>query len=162
MDLQIDRVDIDSVVPNSVVHEQDDIIIAACPPTMIPLIWDRAAPLLELPIALAHGEVTLDTMKKKLLMGESLLITVSRGTEIIAVNTVEVRHFESGLKALYIPLIGGTEMEEWMDRFLNIVSAIGKDLGCTELRGIAARKGWIRRLKPLGWSEVSTIIKCDI
>ena len=156
MDLQIDRVDIDSVAP------ADNIIIAACPCTMILLIWERVVPLLELSIALAHGEVTINTLKQKLLRGEALLITVSRGADIIAVNTVEVRHFESGLKALYIPLIGGTEMEEWMDRFLNIVSAIGKDLGCTELRGIAARKGWIRKLKPRGWSEVSTIIKCDI
>lgn len=53
-------------------------------------------------------------------------------------------------------------MNEWMDRFLDIVKAIAKDFNCTELRGIAARKGWMRKLKPLGWSEVSTIIKCDV
>jgi hypothetical protein len=150
MDLQEHRLDTDSV------------IIAAVPASMIPLVWDRVVPQLEKPIALSHGEVTLDSIKARIMSGDVLLITVSRGIEIIAVNTVEVRESESGLRALYIPLIGGSEMEEWMDRFLKIVKAIAKDFNCTELRGIAARKGWMRKLKPLGWSEVSTIIKCDV
>lgn len=150
MDLQIDRM------------EPDNLIIAAVPQTMLDLVWDRVVPHLEKPIALSHGEVTLESIKKRLLSGDVLLITVSRGTEIIAVNTVEVRTCESGLRALFIPLIGGSEMDEWMDRFLDIVKAIAKDFNCTELRGIAARKGWMRKLAPLGWSEVSTIIKCDV
>lgn len=150
MDLQVNRMD------------SDNLVIAAIPQTMIDLIWDRVAPQLERPIALSHGEVTLESIKRRLITGDVLLITVSRGTEIIAVNTVEVRESESGLRALYIPLIGGSEMEDWMDRFLDIVKAIAKDFNCTELRGIAARKGWMRKLKPLGWSEVSTIIKCDV
>lgn len=142
--------------------DTDNIVIAACPATLIGLIWDRVVPHLEKPIALSHGEVTLESIKARIMSSDVLLITVSRGTEIIAVNTVEVRTSESGLRALYIPLIGGSEMNEWMDRFLDIVRAIAKDFNCTELRGIAARKGWMRKLKPLGWSEVSTIIKCDV
>jgi len=150
MDLQVDRL------------ESDNLVIAAVPQTMIGLIWDRVVPHLEKPISLSHGEVTLDSIKRRLISGDVLLITISRESEIIAVNTVEVRESESGLRALFIPLIGGSEMNEWMDRFLDIVKAIAKDLNCTELRGIAARKGWMRKLKPLGWSEVSTIIKCDV
>ena len=142
--------------------DTDNIVIAAVPQTMIELIWDRVVPQLEKPIALAHGEVTIESIKERLLEGDVLLITVSRGTEIIAVNTVEVRISESGLRSLFIPLIGGTEMDEWMDRFLRIVKALAKDYNCTELRGLAARKGWMRKLEPLGWSEVSTIIKCDV
>lgn len=144
------------------VVKDDSLVIAAVPITMLPLIWDRVVPLIDKPIALSHGEVTIDSIKARLYAGEALLLTVSRGSEIIAVNTVEIRTAESGLRTLYIPLIGGHEMESWMYRFLEVAKAIAKDFNCTELRGIAARKGWMRKLAPLGWSEVATIIKCDV
>mgnify|MGYP001074508027 CR=1 FL=1 len=150
MDLQVDRVD------------TDRIIIAAVPPTMIPLIWDKVEPEILKPIKLSHGEVTLESAKHRLETGQSMLITVSRGTKILAVNTVEVREFESGVRTLAIPLIGGSEMDQWMDRFLEIVKAIAKDLNCTELRGVAARKGWMRVLRNKGWEELSTIVKCNV
>lgn len=142
--------------------DTDRLIIAAVPPTMVPLIWDKVIPHISKPIELSHGEVTLESIKRRLEIGEAMLITVSRGTELIAVNTVEVQEAESGLRTLAIPLIGGSEMDKWMDRFLEIVKAIAKDLGCSELRGIAARKGWMRLLAPKGWEEVSTIIRCDV
>lgn len=150
MDLQINRLDTDRV------------IISAVPPSLVPLIWDKVLPHIEKPIKLSHGEVTVESIKKRLEIGQAMLITVSRGTTIIAVNTVEVREYESGVRTLAIPLIGGSEMNEWMDRFLDIVKAIAKDLNCTELRGIAARKGWMRVLRSKGWEELSTVIKCNV
>jgi len=141
---------------------KDGLIIAAVPQTMIHLIWDMVAPHLARPIALSHGEVTLESIKRRLIEGEALLLTVSRGADVVAVNTLEVRTSESGLRTLYIPLIGGSEMDDWMYRCIEVARAIAKDFNCTELRGIAARKGWMRKLAPMGWSEVATIIKCDV
>lgn len=138
------------------------LIIAAVPLTMIDLIWDRVEPILALPVAKAHWELTLEAIKDKLKRGEALLMTVSRGSHIIAAATIEVRTFDTGNKALYIPLVGGTEMDSWMHRFLDICKAIAKDFGCEELRGIAVRKGWLRKLCDLGWEEVSVTIKCKV
>ena len=142
--------------------DTDNLIISAVPSNMVDLIWDKVIPHIEKPIALSHGEVTLSSIKQRLLLGEAMLVIVCRKSDIIAVNTVEVQVAESGLRTLAIPLTGGSEMEKWMDRFLEIVKAIAKDLGCSELRGIAARKGWMRLLAPKGWEEVSTIIRCDV
>ena len=153
MGVQIDWLDTDSV---------SNYTIAACPCTIIDLIWDKVKHILELPINLSHGEATLTSTYNKLKSGESLLITISDKDVVIAVCTIEVRTFESGIKALYIPLIGGKNMNLWMDRFIEIAKGIAKDFGCTELRGIAVRKGWMRKLQPLGWEEVSTVIKYNI
>ena len=138
------------------------LIIAAVPCTMIDLIWDKVDHILARPIAKAHRELTIESLYAKLKSGEALLMTVSRGSEVIAAATLEVRTFESGMKALYIPLVGGTDMDSWMLRFLEIAKAIAKDFGCEELRGVAARKGWLRKLQDLGWEEVSVAIKCKV
>ncbi len=138
------------------------IIISACPVTLVELVWPKVEPCLALPIAKANGEVTMETTKAKLLSGEALLMIVSRGTDVLAAATIEVRTYESGQRGLYIPLVGGREMDLWMFRFLDIAKAIAKDHNCSELRGIAVRKGWLRKLKDLGWEEVSTIIKCNV
>lgn len=133
--------------------------ISAVPVTMLDLVWDRAAPLLKLPIDLSADELTLDSVYQRIKSGNTLLLTVSNGPDIIAVVTAEIRSFDTGMKALYLPLIGGTDMENWFDRMHDIAAAIAKDFDCQELRGIAVRKGWLRVLKDKGWSEVSTIVK---
>lgn len=140
----------------------DDYIIAAVPATLIDVIWDKIVPLIMKPIKLSHGEASLDSIHKKLKTGDNLLLTISRGTDIVGIITLDIRVFESGLRTLYLPLIGGTEMFNWMDRALSICEAIAKDFDCTELRGIAVRKGWMRLLEKRGWEEVSTTIRCPI
>lgn len=142
--------------------EQTGIVVSAVPCTLIDLLWEKVSAILARPIALAHNEVTIDSTYKKLKSGESMLMVVSRGEYVLAAATLEVRELESGLRALYIPLVGGVEMDNWMERFLLICKAIAKDLNCTELRGIAVRKGWLKKLNSFGWEEVSTMIKCKV
>lgn len=136
--------------------------IAAVPWEMIDLIWDRVAPLIQKVVEKAHGEITLDSVKARLKTGNSLLITISRGSDIVAVNTMELRIMDSGLRAMFIPITGGSELDGWMDQFLEVAKALAKDYNCTELRGLAVRKGWMRVLEKQGWEEVHTIIKCDL
>jgi hypothetical protein len=50
-------------------------------------------------------------------------------------------------------------MEFWKDDFLKLAEALGKDYACSELRGMAARKGWLPKLKPYGWEEVFTTVR---
>lgn len=140
----------------------DNLIIAAVPATLIEVLWDKVTPHLQRVVDVAHGEITLDSVKAKLIRGDALLITISDQDSIIAVNTMEVRYFDSGRKAMFIPITGGDNLDLWMDRFLKVAKAIAKDHGCDELRGLAVRKGWMRKLAPYGWEEVHTVISCKI
>ena len=137
-------------------------IIAAVPATMIELVWDKVTPHIDRVIEVAHGELTRESLFKRLISGNTLLITISLGADIVACNTLEVRTFDSGTKALFIPVVGGYDLDEWMPEFLVIAKAIAKDYECTELRGLAVRPGWTKKLKPHGWENVHMVIKCDL
>ena len=136
--------------------------IGAVSSHLVDIVWDQVVPHLERVVKVAHGEITLDSVKDQLIKGDALLITISDGPDIIAVNTLEVRNLSSGLKVLYIPITGGDRMDEWMDEFLKVAQAVAKDFNCTRLRGLAVRKGWMRVLKQHDWHEVHTVIECNL
>ncbi len=140
----------------------NDLIIAAVPSNMINIIWDKVEPLLEMVVRKSPEDIVAEVTKEELLKGALLLVTISRGTDIIAVNVLDVRTLDSGIKVLYIPITAGSEMDLWIDRFLEIATAIAKDYNCVELRGLAVRNGWLRKLKPHGWEELFTTIRYKI
>jgi len=137
-------------------------IISAVPPSLLSVMWKQCAPLLLKVVDVSHGEITLQSTKERLEQGRSLLLIVVKEDVVVSATVIEVREFDSGKKALYLPLMGGYEMDEWGDQMLFVAKAIGRDFGCTELRGLAARNGWIRKLKSRGWEEVSVAISCKI
>jgi hypothetical protein len=139
-----------------------DLTIAAVPCTMIDLIWDKVVPFMKMVEEKSPEDVVGEVVKEELIKGNQLLATISRGSDIIAINVLEVRTLDTGIKVLYIPITAGAEMELWLDRFLGIAEAIAKDYNCVELRGLAVRNGWLRKLKPYGWEELFTTIRYKI
>jgi len=137
----------------------DEIVISAISADKIDLIWPLVEHHLQRVVDVAHGELTLYSIKGRLQDGMSILITINKGSEIIAVNTLEIRDFDSGLRALFIPITGGDYLDEWKDMFLDVAKSIAIEHGCDELRGIAVRDGWLRKLKPDGWEPLHQIIR---
>lgn len=139
-----------------------DLAIAIVPCTMIELIWDKVEPLIKMVQEKAPDDIDISVVKDDLILANQQLITISRGTEIIAVNVLALKTLDTGVKALYIPITAGEELDEWIDRFLEIVIEIAKGYGAMELRGIAIRPGWLRKLKSHGWEESFTTIRYKI
>lgn len=137
-------------------------IIAPVPITMLDHIWSKAVPHLQKVVDKSPTELSLETIKKALLSGNQMLITISDGDDVIAVNVLEKVTFATGLSVLNIPITGGARMEEWMERFLNLAHLIAQDLDCTELRGMAVRPGWLKKLKAYDWEPVFTVIRCPV
>ena len=136
--------------------------IAALPVTLIELLWDRLEPFIDNVVRYSHNEATTETAKEQMLAGNVLTVVVCEDQEIIALTLLEIRTFDTGEKALFIPIFGGSKMAEWTDQMLNVLHAIAKDFGCTQLRGIGARKGWVRYLKTKGWEEYSVTVGCEV
>lgn len=136
--------------------------LAVVPVGLVPLLWSQMEPLILLAAELTPEEVCMKSVKLKLFKGETMPLIVYEDEKIIAVNILELQHFETGLKALVATLVGGTRMEEWGLQVLELEKKIAKDVGCHELRGFAARKGWMRKLVHLGWEEIHTTIRCKI
>lgn len=140
----------------------NDYVISAVPVTLVDVVWPQCIKHVQRVVDRAHGDITLESVKAKLMSGNALLITISKGSEIIAVNTMEVRTMDSGEKIMFIPITGGEGLNEWMPRFLDVAKAIAKDYGCSKLRGMSVRPAWERVLKPHGWKNVHMIIECNI
>lgn len=137
-------------------------IIGIVPQTMVELIWDKVFPLIDMVQEKAPDDIVTGVVYDELISGKKLLVTISSGTEVIAINVLDVRTLDTGTKVLYIPITAGSHMEEWLEDFLEIAKAVAKDFNCVELRGLAVRNGWIKKLKPLGWEELFTTIHCKL
>ena len=139
-----------------------DINISAVPPSLIDVIYPMVEHHMIRAIARAENDITSETTKRRLKNGEAMLIVICDDDEIIAVNTLEVTEFETGHRALYIPITAGERMSEWLDDFLKMAMDIARDLNCVELRGISCRPGWIKALKSHGWYNINTVIGCKV
>jgi hypothetical protein len=139
-----------------------ELVIAAVPASMIDLVWEQVTPLIQKVIDKAPDDVTLEATRENLINANTLLVTVSRGAKIVAVNILNVQVLDSGKRVLTIPVIGGEEMREWMDRFMEIAEQIAKDFDCTAIRGFAAREGWARVLEPYGYKKLHTVLQYEI
>ena len=142
--------------------KQVELVISAVPCTMIDMIWDKVEPLVQLVVEKSPEDIVSEVTKDHLVNGDLLLITISRGSDIIAINVLDIRTLDSGIKALYVCITSGSEMSLWMDNFLEFVIAIAKSHNCIEIRGFAVRNGWIRKLKPYGWEELFVTLRYKI
>lgn len=140
----------------------DNYIISPVPLPLVEVLWPMCVKHVQRVVARVPDEITVESVKKKILSGDSMLITVSKGSEIVAINTLEVHTFDTGHKVMFIHLVGGDDWDDWGSRFLALAKVIAKDYGCTELRGMSVRPGWVRKLSKQGWETLHTNIKCKI
>jgi hypothetical protein len=137
-------------------------VLAAIPANLLNIVWDKIEPILDRVIEVSNRELTTDGVKRRALLGETLIVTICLDNVIIAVTVLDIVQFDSGLRAMYIPVVGGDYMDEWLEESFEVAKAIAKDFNCSEVRGLAARKGWLRRLKDMNWEEITTVIRCPV
>jgi len=139
-----------------------ELSISAIPANLINQVWGQVKPLLERVTEKAPDDVSVYAVRERLYAGSTVLVTISEGDTIVAINTLTVETLDSGMKVLFIPITAGDRMDEWLERFLDVARDIARDHGCEELRGLSVRKGWMRVLKEHGWAESHVIIKCKV
>ncbi len=139
-----------------------ELTIALVPANMIELVWVQAEPLIKTVVDKAPDDLAIEAIKDRLMRGATAMVTISDGTEIVALNVVTIETLDTGMKVMFIPITAGTRMDEWLTPFLDIAKKIAKDYDCTELRGLSVRKGWMKVLKEYGWEESHVVIKCKV
>lgn len=123
------------------------IVQTVVPAVLVTFIWPHIEAYISDVVDVSSGELSMDGVKNNMLKGGCTTVLIVDDDSIIGVCTLEEHIFDSGLKALYIPIIGGERIDEWGVSFFESCIDVGKNLGCTELRGLAARTGWMRKLK---------------
>jgi hypothetical protein len=134
------------------------------PPLLVPTVWPSVVQYVTPVTYVSAGDLTDESVKSDLTAGVSIAIAVLSGTTVIGLCTLQVHTFNSGLKCLYVPIIGGERIDEWGEEFFCMCKDFAKQAGCTELRGCAARGGWLRKLKQhdLNWESCYEVIKYDL
>jgi hypothetical protein len=135
--------------------------IAALPQTLIEPMWSAVEPHLARVTDIVSDETTTKHIREKALTGEVLIIVICKGADIIAAMTADIRTYDTGLKALHIPQLGGDDFFEFRDQLDLVITAIAKDFGCDQLR-VIGRRGWVKALKDLGWEEQYVVLKKDL
>ena len=140
--------------------------IIEVPPGRLEELWkDHIAPIMALPVEKSNGEVTMETTYNRIKQGIARLFIVIEDGKVIGLNTFEIRVFDSGVKALYSPMMGGVEnkmMEGWGEVMHELSIQMAKNHGCREIRAICARTGWLKVLKKQGWKEEHTIMSLGV
>tara|TARA_R110002126_G_C10279760_1_gene484941 strand:+ start:42 stop:461 length:420 start_codon:yes stop_codon:yes gene_type:complete len=132
------------------------------PVALVPFFIDKVVELLKPAIDLSNGECTAKSVRLRLIEGRNILILVVDKGHISMAITADTIQFESGKKVLALPLMGGSGLDQLSNDFMPFVQNLAKSLGCTEIYGYAARKGWLRKLKDYNWSEFRYLIKNEV
>jgi hypothetical protein len=124
--------------------------------------WNDILPHIERVVDLSNNEFTPESIKFRAVSGNGLMIAVYDNATIVAVTTAEVVTYDSGLKSLLVPIFAGDGLYEWGEDWLKLHKDIASQLECQELRGMAARSGWMKVLKDYGFKESYAVITMPI
>lgn len=120
---------------NAVV-EQLDTQIGGVPPEHVMAVWDRIEPLLQRVVKPDTGH-TLDSVRYALLTGAMQLWVIEDFLGLV-LTSIEDRPAE---KILFVPFMVGDNMKLWLDDWIEVQEAFGREHGCVALE-FSGRKGW--------------------
>lgn len=138
-----------------------DYLLAAITPDNLHRVWDECVPHIERVVEASHGDITLASTRNRIVAGDLQLFAIHRHGEVVAVFCTDVQILESGMRALRVPIIGGDEMDGWIDQAVNAWRVLAKELMCDCVRGVG-RAGWARRLKSYGVEAAHVVYQLDI
>ena len=144
------------------IMKEHDLTLATVPANLTDLLWDKIEPFIEMVASKASDDIVTSVIKEQCRLGNQMPLVIYRGSDIVSVSIMTVRTLDSGIKALYIPIVSGSEIDTWDEDYMALLTKIAKAYGCTELRGMSIRKGWMTKLKPFGWEEMFTTVRCKL
>jgi hypothetical protein len=113
--------------------------------------WPIAGPLLQKVVDAAPEELTLAGIHGRIVSGEENLALVMNDQGVaVAAFTIGIQTFDTGMKSLSIPVIGGEGLPRWIGDITEEVQELAATYGCKQIRAYGARKGWLRAFREYG------------
>lgn len=135
------------------------LLIEVVPLELIDELWPQFKPYLDKVVEVAHGEVLIDEVYKRLQSGEEVIVGVFDGATVVGCCVLGISVFETGKKVLQMPYCGGQNMKDWIAEGFELVKQIAKGQDCTHIRG-CGRAGWDRVLPDL--VKIRTVYECEV
>jgi len=128
--------------------------IAVIPMDRIRDAWPLAEPFLMKVVAVAPSELTLEGIQGRVLAGEEhLILVMSDEMKVVAAFTVGIQEFDTGVKSLSIPVIGGESLPEWLPDVTEQIKALAIAMGCQQVRAYGCRPGWLKVFQQYGATD---------
>jgi hypothetical protein len=122
-----------------------EIKVVAVPPEMIEGIWPKFEAFIAEAIKYSHGDLCEEGLKERLQAKEEVLLAVVEDDQVLAGCVATTRVLDSGRKILYVPVMGGERMDEWLQLGLDALKTLESTLGCEGIRA-CGRPGWAKAL----------------
>lgn len=123
-------------------------------------VWQQVEPHVERALEHAFDDMTPTQVLGMLLTEKLSLVLVTKGDVVIASMTFEICEFAAG-KVCHIMTVGGDDLETWVEEFVEIWKAIGRETGCSHL-SIKGRKGWERYARKHGFKHSYTYMRLEL
>jgi hypothetical protein len=124
----------------------------------IDAVWPHVAPMLK--AVMAENDYDLPDIRKHLKeRGMQLWCVFGHGIPKAACVT-EVLGYPRRKVAL-VRLLAGGGLDSWLDLLPEVLEIWAKDMGCTRLR-ISGRRGWRRRLEPMGYRFLCETVEKEL
>lgn len=88
----------------------------------------------------------------------SLWVAHTEEMKIIAFATTRFIDYDD-VKLMGIELVGGEDLDEWLEDGQRIMAKFAMENGCDGLEGYGRGAAWARKLKHHGWTPCSTMIE---
>ena len=135
--------------------------VSGIPSSQITEVWDNCKEYIEMGNNKSKQEMTIDDIYERLLKAEMQLWLVFDGdAKIKSVLTTEVV-FYPRMKTCRIVTLGGTELDIWVEQFLDVLEEWAIDNDCVAME-TACRKGFIKKLEKFGYEHTYTILTKEL
>ena len=136
-------------------------VVTGIPPIIVPLIWNQAKDFLQDAIDEANNETNLDLVLADAISGDGMIVLIYSGFDVVGAANLRKQVFETGKAALFVNLLGGTKMNEWIEEAHNVAVQIAKAKDCSEIYCVG-RAGWEKVLKNTGYTKAYTLMSFSL
>lgn len=137
----------------------DDIHISGVRHNQIHLVWDDVKPMLEKALKHADNKYDLRYIKLSLNVRDMQLWVLNKDKKTVGCVVTQICTYPLS-KRLLIFALAGQGFDNWKHHFKTI-KAWARENGCESCE-IYGRPGWERKLKPMGFKKISTILKINL
>jgi len=118
--------------------------------------WDDIAPFIQKGLDFAQGEMTIIDIYQMIKSHQVVPIVMSYQGEILSVVTMEISE-KPQKKVMCLMTAGGTEIDAWLDEFMQVAEHLAIEQGCDAIY-INGRRGWEKKLKRYGYDYGYTVL----
>lgn len=135
--------------------------VSGIPSSEINNVWDKCKKFIEMGNNKSKQEMNVEDIYDKLLLADmQLWLIFDEDANIISVLTTEIVLYPR-MKTCRIVTLGGKDMDDWVDEFLEVLEEWATDNECVAME-TACRKGFVKKLKRFGYEHTYTILTKEL